>query len=56
MKKEYKLSIIKNQEISNKKNFDGVSLKGFIASSFIFRFRAKNKKLALWEYLVTHDA
>ena len=28
MKKEYKSSIIKNHKITNKKNFDGVSLKG----------------------------
>ena len=32
MKKEYKLSTIKNNKITNKKNFDGVSLKGYVAS------------------------
>ena len=33
MKKEYKSSIIKNHKIRNKKkNFDGVSLKGYVPS------------------------
>ena len=32
MKKEYKSSIIKNHEITNKNFFDGVSLKGYEAS------------------------
>ena len=32
MKKEYKSSIIKNHEITNKNYFKGVSLKGYIAS------------------------
>ena len=44
MKKEYKSSIIKNHKITNKKFYDGVSLKGYIASQVIFRFRTKNKK------------
>ena len=32
MKKQYKLSIIKNHKITNEKSFDGVSLKGYVAS------------------------
>ena len=32
MKKEYKSSIIKNHKITNKIFFDGVSLKGYVAS------------------------
>ena len=32
MKKQYKSSIIKNHKITNKKNFDGVPLKGYVAS------------------------
>ena len=32
MKKEYKLSIIKNYKITNNNFFDGVSLKGYVAS------------------------
>ena len=32
MKKQYKSSIIKNHKITNKKSFDGISLKGFVAS------------------------
>ena len=32
LKKEYKSSIIKNHKITNKQNFDGVSLKGYVAS------------------------
>ena len=32
MKKEYKSSIIKNHKITNNFLFDGVSLKGYVAS------------------------
>ena len=32
MKKQYKLSIIKNHKITNKKSFNGVPLKGYVAS------------------------
>ena len=32
LKKEYKSSIIKNHKITNKKIFDGVALKGYVAS------------------------
>ena len=32
MKKQYKSSIIKNHKIKNKKSFDGIPLKGYIAS------------------------
>ena len=32
MKKEYKSSMIKNHKITNKNDFDGVSLKGYVAS------------------------
>ena len=35
MKKEYKSSIIKNHKITNN-FFDGVSLKGYVASEVIF--------------------
>ena len=35
--------------------FDGVPLKGYIASWVIFRFGARHKEV-LWEYLVTNDA
>ena len=45
MKKQNKSSIIKNHKITNKKNFDGVPLTGYIASDVIFRFCAKNKKM-----------
>ena len=31
-KKKYKSSIIKNHKITNKKFFDGVPLKGYVAS------------------------
>ena len=56
MKKQYKSSVIKNHEITNKKNVDGVPIKGSIASEVIFRFRARNeKKKALWEYPVAND-
>ena len=36
MKKQYKSSIIKNHKIAKKKNFDGVPLKGYVASKIIF--------------------
>ena len=52
MKKQYKSLII---IITNKKIFDGVPLKDYVASEVIFRFRAKNKKSALWEYPVTNN-
>ena len=45
MKKQYKSSIIKNYKITNKKNFDGVPLKGYVASEVIFRFCSKSKKM-----------
>ena len=32
MKKQYNSSIIKNHRITNKKNFDGVPLKGYVAT------------------------
>ena len=32
MKKQYKSSIIKNHKITNKNVFDGVPLKGYVAS------------------------
>ena len=32
MKKQYESSIIKNHKITNKKIFDGVPLKGYVAS------------------------
>ena len=44
MKKQYKSSIIKNHEITNKKFLDGVPLKGYVASEVLFRFRARNRK------------
>ena len=44
MKKQYKSSWIKNHEITKKKNFDGVPLKGYVASYVIFRFGARNIK------------
>ena len=47
MKKLYKSSlssIIKN----HKKKFNGVPLKGYVASEVIFRFRTKNKKMHCW--------
>ena len=54
MKWQYKSSIIKNHKITI---FYGVPLKGYVASSVIFRFWARNeKKKALWEYQVTNDA
>ena len=44
VKKQYKLSITKNHRIRKKNIFDGFPLKGYVASSDIFRFRARNKK------------
>ena len=32
MKKQYKTSIIKNHKITQKSFFDGISLKGYVAS------------------------
>ena len=32
MKKQYNSSIIKNHKITNKKHFNGISLKGYVAS------------------------
>ena len=43
MKKQYNSSIIKNHKITNKKFFDGIPLKDYVASQVIFRFRAGNK-------------
>ena len=42
MKKQYNSSIIKNHKITNKNVFDGIPLKGYLAS-VIFRFCAGNK-------------
>ena len=47
MKKQCKSSIIKNHKITPKKNFDGVPLKGYVASEVIFRFCARNKKTSI---------
>ena len=44
MKKQFKSSRIKNHKITKKKKMMGVPLKGYIASSVIFRFDARNKK------------
>ena len=41
-KKRYKSSRIKNHKITHKKKFDGVPLKGYVASLVIFRFGARN--------------
>ena len=51
MKKQYKSSRIKNHEITHKKKifFDGVPLKGYVASQVIFRFGARNKKKSIVE-------
>ena len=43
-KKRYKSSRIKNHKITHKKKFDGVPLKGYVASLVIFRFGARNLK------------
>ena len=45
MKKQYKSSKLKYHKITNKKKFDGVPIKGYVASEVIFRFRAKNEKM-----------
>ena len=44
MVKLYKSSIIKNYTITKENFFDGVPLKGYIASYFMFRFCARNRK------------
>ena len=56
MKKQYKSSIIQNHKITQKNFFDDVPLKGYVASLDFFRFCARNKNKALWEYQVTNDA
>ena len=43
MKKQCKSSIIKNHKITEKGFFDGVPLKGYVASKVIFRFYAGNQ-------------
>ena len=43
MKKQYK-SRIKNHKITQKNVFDGIPLKGYVASKVIFRFGARNRK------------
>ena len=47
MKKQHKSSIIKNHKIKNKNVFDGVPLKGYVASSVILRFHARYKKKSI---------
>ena len=42
MIKQYKSSRIKNHKITKKFFFDGVPLKGYVASKVIFRFGAGN--------------
>ena len=44
MENQYKSLRIKNRKIIQKIVFDGVPLKGYIASKVIFRFRTRNKK------------
>ena len=44
MKKQYTSSIIKNHKITKKSFFDGVPLKGYVASKVIFRFCTRNQK------------
>ena len=44
MIKQFKSSIIKNHKITNKKFFDGVPLKDYVASEVIFRVRTKTEK------------
>ena len=45
MKKQYKSSITMNHKIIKKKMFfDGVPLKGYVASEVMFRFGARNNK------------
>ena len=43
MKKQYKSSIIQNHKVTHKKIFDGIPLKGYVASKVIFRFCARNE-------------
>ena len=43
-KKQYNSSITKNHKITKNKIFDGVPLKGYVASYVIFRSGARNKK------------
>ena len=44
MKKQYRSSVTKNHKIKKKKIFfDGVPLKGYIASKLFFRFFARNQ-------------
>ena len=42
IRKQFKSSIIKNHKITNKKIFDGVSFKDYVASKVIFRFLIRN--------------
>ena len=64
MKRQYKSSITKNHKIKKKKIFffDGIPLKGYVASEVIFRFSARNKKKkkkkkkSILGILVTNDA
>ena len=44
MKKQYNSSIIKNHKITNKQLFDGVPLKGYVASEVILDFAPEIKK------------
>ena len=44
MKKQYKSSIIKNNKITNKNNFDGVPLKGYVAFKLFLDFAPEIKK------------
>ena len=58
LKTQDKSSIFKNHKITKKKEkqFECVPLKDYVASKVIFRFGARNKKKAFWEYPVTYDA
>ena len=56
VKKQYKSSITKNHKIKKKYIFDGVPLKGYVASYVIYRFCTRNEKKALWENQVTNDS
>ena len=47
MKKQHKPSITKIHEIKKKVSFDGVPLKGYVASFVIFRFCARNKEKSI---------
>ena len=55
MKKQYISSIINNHKTTKKEFFYGVSSKGYVASKVIFRFCARNKNKALWEYPMTSE-